>query len=380
MHGLPDFSAQDLSDVIGKIYDCSLDPHAWPGVLHKLTELTNSKSGALCVHDLRSSENDNLFEYGHAPGFFEAFDKYYPTSDFAMAGMLSNVGDITALSRQYSQEEMAATPLYQYVAKPFGYSDTILLNGLRTSGRVAYLSAARTDARTYDESAFTLFRLLSPHVCRAMTISDALDIRTLQSEMLESTLDGLATGVYLVARDGRVVYLNAAAERQVKTSNALRIVNKLFYPTDEEARSKLTAMLAEIVQSESEGATGHSLAFPAAGGVGFVATVLPIDRGDRRACLRPFQAAAAIFVQDPEVVTPFPGEAFARLYGLTGGELRVVLTMAPGLTPQEAADVLGIGIHTVKTHLQRVFQKTGMYRQADLIALLMRSSAPVIAA
>ena len=62
------------------------------------------------------------------------------------------------------------------------------------------------------------FELLSPHVCRALAISDALDIRTLRSEMFEATLNGLAAGVYLTKRDGRVVYMNAAAEHQVRTA------------------------------------------------------------------------------------------------------------------------------------------------------------------
>jgi DNA-binding CsgD family transcriptional regulator len=53
--------------------------------------------------------------------------------------------------------------------------------------------------------------------------------------------------------------------------------------------------------------------------------------------------------------------------------------MMPGLTAQDAADLLGIGLQTVKTHLQRIFQKTGTSRQADLVALMSRSSVPIVA-
>ena len=52
----------------------------------------------------------------------------------------------------------------------------------------------------------------------------------LHSAMLERTLDGLVSGVYLTARDGRVVYMNTAAERQVKTGNSIRIVNNRVSP------------------------------------------------------------------------------------------------------------------------------------------------------
>ena len=55
--------------------------------------------------------------------------------------------------------------------------------------------------------------LLSPHVCRAVAISDALNLKTIRSEALEATLNALASGVYLVDRSGRVIYMNRAAEQ-----------------------------------------------------------------------------------------------------------------------------------------------------------------------
>jgi DNA-binding CsgD family transcriptional regulator len=60
---------------------------------------------------------------------------------------------------------------------------------------------------------------------------------------------------------------------------------------------------------------------------------------------------------------------------LTGGELRVVLAVAPGLGIPEAAELLGLGKETVKKHLQRAFEKTGTKRQAELARLLMAFAA-----
>ena len=75
-----------------------------------------------------------------------------------------------------------------------------------------------------------------------------------------------------------------------------------------------------------------------------------------------------------------PGEAFAKLYGLTGGELRVLLALTQGLGGKEAADMLGIGETTVRTHLQRIFSKTSTSRQAELLQLLHSSAPPTKAA
>jgi len=86
---------------------------------------------------------------------------------------------------------------------------------------------------------------------------------------------------------------------------------------------------------------------------------------------------AAIFVQDPIGMLPFAGEAFAELYGLTRSELRVLIAMVPGLSVKEAAEVLGIGENTAKTHLQHIHSKTGTSKQTELIRLFMSATPPV---
>jgi DNA-binding CsgD family transcriptional regulator len=75
-----------------------------------------------------------------------------------------------------------------------------------------------------------------------------------------------------------------------------------------------------------------------------------------------------------------PGEAFARLHGLTGSELRVLMALSQGLGGMEVADMLGIGEPTLRTHLQRMFSKTRTAKQGDLMRLLHQSTPPVRAA
>ena len=140
---------------------------------------------------------------------------------------------------------------------------------------------------------------------------------------------------------------------------------------------QLTAALREAANDKATAnAGGHSIGLAAAQGQGLIATVLPLQRGQRQS-FQPFAAAVAVFVQNPANIPPLPGEAFARLYNLTPSELRVALALSPGLLPQEAADMLGISLATVKTHLSKVFEKTKTARQADLVALMMRAGSPV---
>ncbi|PJG55732.1 LuxR family transcriptional regulator [Bradyrhizobium forestalis] len=377
MIDLDGVSAQVLSDTIGAIYDCALDPHLWPDTCRRIADLCESTAGGICVHDMRHVQNDQLFVFGYQPEFLETLGKHYSESPMAAADIVSKIGDVSALSMM--RRELLGSRFAREVLEPFGLLDIVWFPALRTGGRMASMHASRTGkAPHYQQLEIGLLKLLSPHVCRALTISDALDIRALRSEMLEKTLDALVTGVFLTSPDGRVVYMNAAAQRQIKTGNAIRIVNNRICPTNPATRAALSKAIDRASRDDIDLDTGeHSLAIPDIDGAGYVATLLPVDRGQRSGIIAPFAASVAVFTKDPAEAPLMPGEAFARLYQLTGGELRVLLALTQGLGAKEAADMLGISEPTARTHLQHIFSKTDTTRQADLLRLLQNSMPQV---
>ena len=214
---------------------------------------------------------------------------------------------------------------------------------------------------------------------QAVAISDALNLTTIRSNALEATLNRLISGVYLTDSHGRIVYMNRAAEHQVRTSNAIRVANNHLAPIDRMAKLALARAINEATGDEAALPTsGFTIALPAGDNAGLIATVLPLASGERQSICGAFAGMAAIFVQDPVVMPPFfPGEAFAELYGLTRSELRVLLAMAPGLSVKEAAEMLAIGENTAKTHLQHIHSKTGTSKQTELMRLFMSSTPPV---
>jgi DNA-binding CsgD family transcriptional regulator len=84
-----------------------------------------------------------------------------------------------------------------------------------------------------------------------------------------------------------------------------------------------------------------------------------------------------VFVRKAELELPHPVEALAKRYGLTTGETRVLLAIVEIGGVPEVARMLGISQATVKTHLQRVFGKTGTTRQADLVKLVAGFTGPI---
>src|SRR3954468_6389122 len=191
MIGLEGVSAQALSDTIGAIYDCALNPQLWAATCRKIADLCESTAGGICVHDMKHVQNDQLFVFGYEQTFLEKLGENYAKTPMAAADIVADIGHVSALSMN-DLDELLESRFYRDILQPHGLQDIILFAALRTGGRMASLHASRSEiAPHYQEREISLFRLLSPHVCRALAISDALDIRALQSEMLERTLDGL---------------------------------------------------------------------------------------------------------------------------------------------------------------------------------------------
>ena len=59
------------------------------------------------------------------------------------------------------------------------------------------------------------------------------------------------------------------------------------------------------------------------------------------------------------------------VFGLSDGQCRVARYIADGSGPKGAAEALGISINTARTHLTRLYEKTGVNSQAALVRILL---------
>ena len=84
----------------------------------------------------------------------------------------------------------------------------------------------------------------------------------------------------------------------------------------------------------------------------------------------PYDAVAALLVRKAALEAFSPSEVIGTMYKLTPTELRVLLAIVDIGGVPEVAAALGVAATTIKTHLSRLFQKTGVGRQADLVKLV----------
>jgi DNA-binding CsgD family transcriptional regulator len=110
----------------------------------------------------------------------------------------------------------------------------------------------------------------------------------------------------------------------------------------------------------------------------YVAHVLPLTSGVRRRAGTGYAAAAAVFVQKASLDVPSPQEAIAKLHKLTPMELRVLFAIVQVGGVPDVAAMMGSSSSTIRTHLRRLFSKTGTDRQADLVKLVAGYTNPLL--
>jgi DNA-binding CsgD family transcriptional regulator/PAS domain-containing protein len=371
-----DHSVEAFSRAVAAIYDCALNPDAWQQALHGIGELIDSPCLCLSITDYAQQSVAYCVNHGYDPQYLKVYFERFAVNPLFSLGHLRAVGDVYTLAMLVDNKELVESRFYKEWSKPQNLGDFIGLNAVRSKRRAGGISGNRKFSQPrYAEDDIRLLRLLAPHICRTFAISDALDLKSVKENALEATLDALVSGVYLTDREARVVYMNRAAERQIKSRKVLRIIDQKLSTAGNAGRKLLSQAIIDAISDEAAPLVGGtSLALPASDGAGLVATILPLTRGNRCG----FSGlAAAIFVQDPEVAPPYPGEAFAKLYSLTGAELRVLLALAPGLSVKDAAAMLGIGEVTARTHLQHVYAKTRTSKQTELLNLFRNAIPPV---
>src|SRR5262249_553596 len=109
----------------------------------------------------------------------------------------------------------------------------------------------------------------------------------------------------------------------------------------------------------------------------YVAHVLPLTSGARRELAAAESAVAALFVHKASMEAPSMPETIPHHYKLTPTELRVLLSLLEVGSGPEVAEALGVADSTVKTHLGRIYQKTGARGQVDLVKLAAGFASPL---
>jgi len=300
--------------------------------------------------------------------------------DLASAAYLVlDVGEVSSTSLLVPHAEFIETRLYKEWVQPQGWIDNIFVTLDKSgTGRAEHVVFRHERDGIADEAARQRMRLIVPHMRRAVLIGKVIDLKTAEAATFADTLDGVRDGMLLVDAQGRIVHANASGHALLAEGSVLCAAGRKLSANDTSAEQALhDVFLAAGSGDAAVGIKGIAVPLMSREGERYVAHVLPLTSGARWRAGTTYAAVAALFVHKAALETPSPPEVIAKTFKLTPSELRVLLGIVEVGGVAETAEALGIAVGTVKTHLLRLFAKTGTSRQAELVKLVAGFSSPL---
>jgi DNA-binding CsgD family transcriptional regulator len=74
---------------------------------------------------------------------------------------------------------------------------------------------------------------------------------------------------------------------------------------------------------------------------------------------------------DPERPSPIEDDKLAEVYQLTPAEAQVAISIANGLSVDEAAMMNNVAVSTIRSQLKSIYRKLGINRQTELVKVLL---------
>jgi DNA-binding CsgD family transcriptional regulator len=359
----------DFDKLLARIYEAGAVPDMWPDALSAISELVGGQ-GAI----LFTARADRA-RWLASPGFSEDMDDYFnghhADNERTRRLMQSqHPGFLTDLD-VFRPDEIEQQKVYQEFWFPRGYGWGVATVIPVPSGDtlIYHAERKRADGPVPRELVDALDRL-RPHLARAALLSARLDLQSAQAMTKALAVLGLPAAVLNGA--GRLIASNdlfaplvpgIAQDRSARLTLADASADRLF-----------AEALARIEAGLIDAASVSSLPIPAQGQwPPMIVHVLPVSGVAKDV----FALARAIVVVTPVVPRDVPAaKVIQGLFDLTPGEAKLAALIGSGEQPRETAVKLGIAEETARSVLKRVFSKTGVRRQAELVALLGGVSLP----
>jgi DNA-binding CsgD family transcriptional regulator len=373
-------------EVIGRIYDASVDPSLWTDVMGFVVSFVGGSKGLLFASHDPADDDGFAVPYG----LDEATVRQLRDSHLVNS-LWSRTAVETGLledRRSAARGEAAGAPaLYREFMGNVGSGR--VCTGVAFAPRGGWATACtvfRSEVEPpFDKRERERMRILVPHLARAVEVMDRLRQAEHASTAAEASLDRIACGVVLLGSQGEVLFANQAARRIIEEGDGIHLVEKrgaqlrrrLAFD-DARVRAEVDAVLEECLKPEEAGGQGshqHGAVVRRPSGRSPYLLRCASLAASERLGLDHEGARAIAFITDPEEGASLDRHVLKQLYRLTDSEAALAELLCGGERLADAAVILGITPNTARAHLKNIFHKTGVSRQPELVKVLFTLSA-----
>lgn len=369
-----------FSEAIGAIYDCILEPHKWPQALQAVSAVLDSAFGFLLLAVPSAGTTQAMSQWGLSHERFAELQNewgsqqsglaYQETAPLLIPFSLDHAAQALKIQEYWNQ------PFFTEWARPAGFGDSANMVLVRTDHRVLTLvMVAKAEEPRITREHLALLGSLAPHLHRAITLGDYVDGLGQRISSYEMLLDSLNLAVVFMDGHGRVQHANLAARNHLQASEGLSFADGRMRVSTSDSTTRELQQAIRRVAGRSRASELESLPLMMKSGIPAVAYILPLDVPGRTK--QPGSNVNVALVLQTAQNARAPVQALASLYGLTDAESRVFTHISQGNNRSQTALELNIADSTVKTHLQHIFEKTGMTSQSELTQCFTSLATPV---
>ena len=356
--------------LVNAIYDAASDFSRWPDVLRSISSACASHTTVLTRQGEIPGESWSLAPQCD-PAYYESYCSYYHSvNPLWQRAASAPVGTVLTDSMIIPKSEFVRTEFHNDFLVPQRLGSMLSAVTLVEQGRQTIIATHRQ--QEFDSGHIQLFQLLAPHLQRALRLNTTLADLEMRCEASSEALNRLQQGALLVDERIAVVFANQETERLLASGDGLRVTEGVLCANSAADTALLHALIARCARHGAEAGARGSLRLSRGPDRAPLSLQVAPLRSEAPLFSMMDRPVAILFVTDPSRRNRSRMAWLQQRFGLTAAEAAFAGEIVAGAGIQAAADRLRISRSTGRTHLARIFEKTGTHRQAELVRLMLQ--------
>jgi DNA-binding CsgD family transcriptional regulator len=362
-------SESDLASLIAAIYEAGIDFSLWPYALGRIASAFGVPSASMARQGRTPSECWG-FAVGIDPAMSDNYlEYYYGVDPLWQSASSTPAGTVQTDTMLIPRREFVRTEFFNDFLMPQSIAGLLNATVVVEEGRQSVVTLHGD--KQFDEGHVALYKLLAPHLQRAVQINIKMARAELKHIASVETLNRLVEGVLIVDLNANIMFANKAAEKFFADRDLRQNKGRLHANSTAET-TRLHAVVAKCAQPRTQlQQSGFVSLRRQLGRSPLSLLIAPLPLETTQYGLEAPQPMAVIFVNDPDMSNKPAVVQLREKFGMTPAEAGFAIEILNGDGIQAAADRLSISRATARTHLSRIFDKTGTRRQAELVRVLI---------
>lgn len=368
-----------LSELLLLLHGTARRPSGVNEFLRRCGWYVDAVAGSLSTVDMRTGNFRYIDFYSHKPEQAASYQHRYSVTDPVKLAMLkAQPMRFIPLDALLAPDLVATHPFFTEWFASLGLQDVVTARIPVSEQYSCLLGFVRAvEQPRFDRVEIEFLDMLLPHAEQALVIHGNIDRLGVLADLAQEHYLQAGYGLAVLSEDGLVLYCNRFARRLLEDGSAIGLQDGRIRVRDTGANERFGEMVRRCVSVADSRSiiAGGALSAPRAGGAPLAISVMPFRRQTGAQTVVASGSRAIVLLYDPDRPQLDNRAILRDMYRLSETEADVCWRIGVGETVDEIAAATGSSRETVRSQVRRVFAKTGVNRQAELVRLVLLGPA-----